>query len=84
MSEKKDYSKLTLEELKLEETKLNKTSKTIGIIAALSCGVTLYAIFKGNVGFIHWALPLGCGLYLGKMNENMKAIKKEIFLRNLK
>lgn len=78
MFEKKDYSKLTLEELIQEEIKVKKSQKIITVIAFLACGITLYAIYKHDVNFIHTVLPLGSILYIGKLGENLKAIKQEI------
>ncbi len=67
-----------MEELKLEESKLKKSQRIITVIACLAAGVALYAIYKHNVSFIHWALPLGSAMYLGKIAEDVKAIQKEM------
>lgn len=78
MSTKKDHSKFSLEELVQEEIKLKKSQKIISIIACLAVGVTLYAIYKKNVNFIHSALPIGCVLYLGNLAEKIKNMRNEI------
>ncbi len=82
MFEKKDYSKLTLEELIQEEIKVKKSQKIITVSAFLACGITLYAVYKHGVNFIHVALPLGSALYIGRLGENLKAIKEEMDIRN--
>jgi hypothetical protein len=78
MLEKKDYSKLTLEELIIEEKAAIKKASTFKIIAGIAVGVTLYAIFKHSVGFIHTLLPLMSIFILHRNGENLKMIQTEI------
>ncbi|MEY4539145.1 MAG: hypothetical protein RLZZ306_902 [Bacteroidota bacterium] len=82
MFEDKDYSKLTLEELIIEEKATKKKVTTFQVIAGIAVGVTLYAIFKRSVSFIHVALPLVSSFILRKNGENLKMIQKEIQNKN--
>lgn len=81
MFEKKDYSKFTVEDLKLELVKLKKTGKVILVIAAFATGITLYAVYSHNINFIHVVLPLGAAIYLGHNGEQVKVVEKEISSR---
>lgn len=78
MFENKDYSKLTLEELVIEEKAAKKKVTAFQVIAGIAVGVTLYAVFKHSIGFIHVLLPLISSFMLIRNGENLKLIQKEI------
>ena len=75
MFETKDYSLSTRQELMTEEAKNKKQQKTVYIVAGLAVGITLYAIFKKSVSFIHVALPFMCAFMMHKNGENLKLIQ---------
>ena len=84
MLEKKDYSTLTLEELIIEEKATIKKGSAYKIIIGVAVGVTLYAIFKHNVGFIHVMILLLSPFILHRNGENLKMIQAEIKNKNVK
>ena len=84
MLEKKDYSTLTLEELIIEEKATIKKNSAYKIITGVAVGVTLYAIFKHRVGFIHVMILLLSPFILHRNGENLKMIQAEIKNKNVK
>ena len=84
MFEKKDYSKLTLEELLVEEKATQKKASAYKIIAGVAVGVTLYAIYRHTNGFIHVLILLLSPFILHRNGENLKKIQAEIKNRDVK
>ncbi len=78
MFEKKDYSKLSSEELIAEETKLNKVTKTFSMLFFVSIGITIYALFFKEFSVFRFIMPLITGLVFWVQSQKLKAIKQEI------
>ncbi len=78
MFDKKDYSKLTLEELIIEEQKTKQKSSHLLVIAGIAVCITLYAIFKHSANFIHTLLPLMSAYIIHRNTENLKKNQAEI------
>ena len=86
MLNKKDYSKLTLEELLKEEKKIKKQDTFSSALIGFLFGVMVYGTVKDGFGFIHIVFPilLISGIYKNSQNlkDNLKQIQTEITERN--
>lgn len=81
MFEKKDYSKLTPEELKLEKIKVKRIAILMSIICCLTIGASIYSFLyeKGSKSyFITMLICFLTAYYL----ENFSRIIKEIQSRD--
>lgn len=82
MSENKDYTKLSLEELLAEEKKIKKMEITSSVIIGALVGVLIYGVAKKGLGFLHIFLPLiiifGINKNTQKIKQNLKQIQAEI------
>jgi hypothetical protein len=77
MFEKKDYSKLTLEELKLEKTKVKKLAILMSIICCLTVGASIYS-FIYNKGSKSYFITMLICFFTANYLENLSKILKEI------
>lgn len=78
MFEKKDYSKLTLEELKLEKSKVKNLAILMSIICCLTIGASIYSFiyYKGTKSyFITMLICFLTAYYLENLSKIMKEIK---------
>ncbi len=82
MLDKKDYSKLTLEELLIEENKIKKNEIISAVLIGVLLGVMLYGIAKNGIGFIYIFIPLllMSGIYKNSQNQkqNLKEVEESI------
>ncbi|WP_133272165.1 FUSC family protein [Hymenobacter radiodurans] len=88
MSDKKDYSELTLEELLIEEKKVKKNAVFSAGLIGFMVGIMIYGIVTKGFGFLYIAIPLFLILLIYKnsqiQKQNLKQIQAEIDVRNLK
>ena len=88
MFEKKDYSKLTLEELLIEEKKMKKNETISALIIGIVFGVMVYGVVKNGIGFLYIFIPLVLigGIIKNSQNQkhNLKQIQAEINAKNTK
>jgi uncharacterized ion transporter superfamily protein YfcC len=75
MTDNKDYSKLTLEELLLEEKKMKQNEKLSAAIVGFSIGVMVYGVVKNGFGFLYIFIPLA--LIVG-IHRNSKNVKQQL------
>ncbi len=82
MFKKKDYSKLTLEELLIEEKKIKKNELFSAGFIGFLIGIMVYGLAKNGFGFLYIAIPLFLifGIYKNSQiqKENLKQIQQEI------
>ncbi|SFB08511.1 hypothetical protein SAMN05660845_1519 [Flavobacterium swingsii] len=78
MTDKKDYSNLSLEELVLKQTALTKRNKTFVIISVFSVVFTFFAIYKKSSGAMHVFLILGSMFFLANNSTELKKVQIEI------
>ncbi len=81
MFKKIDYSKLTLQELLIEEASYKKIRKVLIAFTIIGLLVTLFSIYKRDSGFLNAIFPIIMILTLIKNGETMKTIIKEIKTR---
>ena len=88
MSDKKDYSEFTLEELVLEEKKVKKNEAFSAGLIGFMVGIMIYGIITKGFGFLYIAIPLFLIFLFYKnsqtQKQNLKQIQAEINARNLK
>ncbi len=58
MLDKRDYSKLALEELWKEEKKIKKKEMISAVTIGFLVGVIIYGVAKNGIGFIYIFIPL--------------------------
>ena len=82
MSDKKDYSKLTLEELSKEEKGLKRNEIVSAVLVGFMIGVIIFGVAKNGFGFIYTVIPvvliLGIAKGSQKQKNNLKEIRSEI------
>ena len=78
MFDKTDYTNLSLEELLAKQTSLTKRQKILNIIAFVSVGVTLFAIYKKSNGFMNVIFILGSLFFLSNNSSELKKVEVEI------
>ncbi len=85
MSDKKDYSKLTLEELLVEERKAKKNAVFSAGLIGFMVGIMIYGIVKNGFGFLYIAIPLFLIFVIYKnsktQKQNLKQIQAEINIK---
>ncbi len=82
--DKKDYSKLTVEELMSKEQKVNSLKIPTALLVGFIIGVAVWAATH-NWGFLTTIFLLGFALLIAKWSsQNIKNIKDEINRRNSK
>lgn len=85
MLDNKDYLKLTLEELLLEEKRIKKGETSTKVLTGITTGVVIYGLVKKGFGFIGFLfLPLVLLFLNSRNSKNLKEIQKEINARNTK
>ncbi len=86
MFEKKDYSKLTLEELLIEEKKIKKNEILSAGLIGFLIGVMVFGVVKNGFGFLYLAIPifLIVGIFKNSQvqKQNLKEIQAEISNKN--
>lgn len=86
MLDKKDYSKLTLEELLIKEKKVKKNEIFSAGLIGFLIGVMVYGLVKNGFGFLYLAIPLFLIVVIYKnsqiQKQNLKQIQTEINLKN--
>lgn len=86
MSDKKDYSKLTLEELLIEERKIKNKEITSAVIIGFLMAPMIYGVAKNGIGYVYIIIPLILilGIYKNsqKLKRNLKQIQAEIRAKN--
>ncbi len=87
MSEQKDYSKLTFEELVKEEKKIKKNEITSAVIIGCLIGVIIYGIAQKGFGFLYMSISLlliyGIIKNSQKLKHNLTQIQAEMNARNM-
>ncbi|MDZ7878302.1 MAG: hypothetical protein U5L45_11555 [Saprospiraceae bacterium] len=82
MTETKDYSKLTIEELTAEEKKIKKSELYSAFGIGFLGAVMVYGVVKGGFGFLYIAIPLffiaGIVRNSQKVKQDLKQIQSEI------
>jgi len=78
MPNKKDYSKLSIEELLLEEKKIKKNEMLTAGLIGLLIGVLIFGVVKNGIGFFHIFLPLLLISWIYKNSLKSKQILKQI------
>ena len=86
MPDKKDYSKLTIEELRIEEKKIKGKEITSAIVIGFLMAPMIYGVAKNGIGFIYIIIPLILilGIYKNskKLKRNLQQIQAEISAKN--
>ena len=73
MSEQKDYSKLSIEELLAEEKKMKKNEITAAILIGFLFGIIIFGVASNGFGVIYTLLPL---IMILAITKNSKKHKK--------
>ncbi|MBK6795374.1 MAG: hypothetical protein IPG76_00835 [Acidobacteria bacterium] len=85
MLSKKDYSKLTLEELLTEEQKVKRNGTYSAGFIGILIGVMIYGVGKNGFGFLALAIPLFLISVIYKnsqlQKQNLELIQTEISLK---
>ena len=86
--ENKDYSKLSLDELLIEEKKIKKSETVSALLIGFAAGVIIYGVVKNGFGFIYILIP-SILIFLTyrnslKLKQNLKQIQTEIAEKNTK
>lgn len=88
MFNKKDYSKMTLEELLLEEKKVKQSDTFSAGFIGFCIGIIVYGVVKNGFGLIYIAIPLFLisAFYKNSQvqKQKLKEIKTEINNKNTK
>jgi predicted permease len=82
MTDKIDYSNLSLEELVSKEKSLSYWQKIAVIIAFVLVGMTLYSIYK-KTHDMHPFLILGCLFFMLYNSSKLKQVEEEIKKRKI-
>ena len=86
MLDDKDYSKLTLEELLIEEKKIKKNETIAAVIIGFLIGIMVYGVVMNGIGFLYIFIPLILigGVYKNsqKHKHKLKQIQAEISAKN--
>jgi uncharacterized membrane protein YoaK (UPF0700 family) len=75
MLDKKDYSKLTLEELLLEEKKVKQNEIFSAGFIGFCVGVMIFGLVKNGFGFLYIAIPL---FLISAFYKNSKVQKQKL------
>jgi hypothetical protein len=88
MLDKKDYSKLTLEELMLEEKKIKQNEILSAGFIGFCVGIMIFGLVKNGFGFLYIIIPLVLisAFYKNSQvqKEKLKEIQNEISNKNIK
>ncbi len=86
MFDKKDYSKMTLEALLIEEKRVRKSEAFSAGLIGFLIGVMVYGVVKNGFGFLYLAIPLFLIFVISKSSQiqkqNLKQIQTEINAKN--
>ncbi|MGC3946424.1 MAG: hypothetical protein QM762_18200 [Chryseolinea sp.] len=78
MSDNKDYSKLTRDELMAEEKKIKKLEITSAAIIGFLIGIMVYGVVKNGFGFLYMVIPLVFIAGIAKNSQNLRKRLKDI------
>lgn len=78
MTDKKDYAKLTLEELLAEEKKIKRQDITGSVFVGFLVGVMLFGLIMNGFSLLYTAIPLLIIAAVAKNGQNIKAKLKEL------
>jgi len=78
MTDKKDYAKLTLEELLAEEKKIKRQDITGSVFVGFLVGVMLFGLIMNGFGLLYTAIPLLIIAAVAKNGQTIKAKLKEL------
>jgi hypothetical protein len=78
MTDKKDYAKLTLEELLAEEKKIKRQDITGSVFVGFLVGVMLFGLIMNGFGLLYTAIPLLLIAAVAKNGQTIKAKLKEL------
>ena len=82
MSDTKDYSKLTPEELSAQEKKLKRSEILSAVLVGFLVGIMIYGVAANGFGFLYTVIPLVfiAGIVKGsqKQKSSLKEIRAEI------
>lgn len=78
MSDKKDYSKLTNEELLIEEKKTKKNLMISAAIIGFLLAPIIYGIVKGTEGYVYIIVPIILIFGIHKNSKKLKNTLKQI------
>lgn len=86
MSDNKDYAKMTLEELLVEEKKIKKEITITAVLIGFLIGVMIYGSAKNGFGFLYIVIPIimigGISKNAKKLKENLQELQAETNARN--
>jgi uncharacterized membrane protein YoaK (UPF0700 family) len=87
MSENKDYSKFTLEELLVEQKKIKKEETVSSVIIGFFVGVIIFGLVKNGFGWVYISISLIMifAIYGNskKRKQNFTQIQTEINKKNI-
>ncbi len=75
MLDKKDYSKLTLEELLAEQKKIKKNENLSAVIIGFFVGVIIFGLVKSGFGFVYISISL---IFIFAIYRNSKTLKQNL------
>lgn len=75
MLDKKDYDKLTVEELLAAQKKIKQRQTASAVIIGFSIGVMIYGLVKNGFGFIYVFIPL---LLVGIIYRESKSLQQNL------
>jgi len=78
MSDTKDYSKLTPEELSAQEKKLKRSEILSAVLVGFLVGVMIFGIAKNGFGFLYIFIPVLLIVGIVKNSQTQKSNLKEI------
>ena len=78
MSDNKNYSNMTLEELLAEEKKIKKNETLSAVLIGVLIGVLIFGVVQNGFGFLHIFLPLLLIAGIYKNSQNNKSKLKQV------
>ncbi|MGY2134061.1 hypothetical protein ACW9KT_17655 [Hymenobacter sp. HD11105] len=88
MLDKKDYSKMTIEELLVEEKKVKKNEMFSAGFIGFLVGIMIYGVVKNGFGFLYIAIPLLLIYVIYKnsqiQKQNLNRIRTEMNVKNIR
>ena len=86
MSEIKDYTRLSLEELLIEQKKIKKQQLYSAVMIGVFIGVLVYGFIKNGFGWVYVSISVFMIYVINKNSKNIKQsleqIGKEIAIKN--
>jgi len=78
MTDKKDYTQLTLEELLAEEQKMKRQDISGSVFVGFLVGVMLFGLITNGFGLLYTAIPLLIIAAVAKNGQRIKEKLKEV------